>query len=72
MFYVMNFFGALVFIKISRNWRIIMDEWVQTEITLKCYREVKSFKRRLIITSVIVAVLATGKKIKSLVELLLD
>ncbi|XP_044750456.1 uncharacterized protein LOC123310843 [Coccinella septempunctata] len=61
MFYVMNFFGALTFINISRYWSYIMDEWTQTEIILKCYKEVKNFRRRLVITSAVVIILATAE-----------
>ncbi|XP_045471607.1 gustatory receptor for sugar taste 64e-like isoform X2 [Harmonia axyridis] len=59
MFYVLNFFGAMVFLNISRYWSHIMDEWTHTEIALKSFREVKHFKRRLILTTVVATILAT-------------
>ncbi|KAL3281741.1 hypothetical protein HHI36_004945 [Cryptolaemus montrouzieri] len=61
VFYVMNFIGSLAFVEISRNWSHILSQWTLTEIALKSYGPLQSLRKRLILTSIIIVLLATGE-----------
>nr|CAL23161.1 gustatory receptor candidate 28 [Tribolium castaneum] len=59
-FYVLNFFGSIQFIIISKHWVTIMKEWSFMEMSMRNYGSSINMKKRFVVMTSVIMTLALG------------
>ncbi|KAF2904316.1 hypothetical protein ILUMI_01844, partial [Ignelater luminosus] len=60
-FYICNFFGALYFVRIARNWSSLIRQWTRVEVSMKSYGFPPNIKKRFKIMTGTVLLLALAE-----------
>lgn len=60
-FYICNFFGALYFVRVARNWNYLVKEWSKVESSMKKYGDLVNLKTRFKIMASVGFSLAFGE-----------